>query len=119
VLANADNITDFIQGTGINSDVLRLSASAFSGLTAGSSFSFTNIASATNQSTNVLVDTKAAIQGTTGINALLNTRLAYATDTQQWLYDANGDWGSGALIFANTGTALTAVGLNTSNIQVF
>jgi hypothetical protein len=119
VLANADTITDFNQGTGINSDVLRLSASAFSGLTAGSSFNFTNIAEATNQSTNVLVDTKAAILGATSINALTNTRLAYATDTQQWLYDSNGDWASGAVNFANTGTVLTATGLTTSNIQVF
>jgi len=119
VLANADYIIDFIQGTVVNSDVMRLSASAFTGLTAGSSFNFTNIAGATNLSTNVLVDTNAAILRATGINALSNTRLAYATDTQQWLYDTNGDWGSGAVNFANTGTALTTAGLNTSNIQVF
>jgi hypothetical protein len=67
----------------------------------------------------VLVDTKAAILGATSINALTNTRLAYATDTQQWLYDSNGDWASGAVNFANTGTVLTATGLTTSNIQVF
>jgi len=115
--ANADTIIGFIQGTGAERDVLRLSASAFTGLTAASTFVFTTRAGAENVATNVLVDTQAQIALATGTDALSNTRLAYAIDTGNWLYDANGDWGSDRQIFTNT-PGLTLAGLNTANLAV-
>lgn len=115
--ANADFITDFTQGTGVNSDALRLSASAFAGLTAGAAVTYTTVAGASNLATNVLVDTNANIVAATGVNALSNTRIAYDTTTSRWLYDANGDWGAGTLVFA-TAPGLTLAGLSPQNIQV-
>jgi Ca2+-binding RTX toxin-like protein len=115
---NADGITDFTQGTGVNSDVLRLSASAFTGLTAGAAVTYTTRVGASNAATNVIVDTFAQIQLATGADALSNTRLAYDTTGNRWLYDANGDWGSGSLVFANSLNALTLAGLSPQNIPV-
>jgi Ca2+-binding RTX toxin-like protein len=115
---NADTIIDFTQGTGVNADVLRLSASAFTGLTAGAAVTYTTRIGASNVATNVLVDTFAQIQLATGPDALSNTRLAYDTTNSRWLYDSNGDWGSGSQVFANSATALTLAGLNAQNIQV-
>ena len=115
---NADRIIDFTQGTGVNADVLRLSASAFTGLIAGAAVTYNTRLGASNVATNVLVDTLAQIQLATGPNALSNTRLAYDTTNSRWLYDSNGDWGSDSQIFATSDNLLTLAGLNAQNIQV-
>lgn len=117
VAANADIITGFVQGGGAGFDKLVMSASAFSGLTAGSTFVFTTALGAANAATNVIVDTAAQIATRTGVDTLSNTRLAYATDTGNWLYDGNGDWGSGSLAFTNT-ALLTLAGLSSANLSV-
>jgi len=121
--ANADIITDFTPGNtaNVNADVLRLSASAFAGLTAGAAVTYSTRVGASNVATNVLVDTLAQIQLATGADALSNTRLAYDTTNGRWLYDSNGDWGSDSKIFAISGVGapvLSLATLNTANIQV-
>jgi len=118
--ANADVITDFTPANTSESDVLRLSASAFVGLTAGAAVTYTNVLNAPAASTNtnyVLVDTLANI----AVANLAYTRLAYDTTNRAWLYDADGNWAVGSLTFA-AGAApapvLSLANLNAVNIQV-
>jgi Ca2+-binding RTX toxin-like protein len=117
---NADIITDFLPANTSESDVLRLSASAFVGLTAGTAVTYTDVLNAPAASTNtnyVLVDTLANI---TAAN-LAYTRLAYDTTNRHWIYDADGNWGAGSLVFATNAAAapvLSLANLNAVNIQV-
>ncbi|MCX5953138.1 MAG: DUF4214 domain-containing protein [Cyanobacteria bacterium] len=119
-VANADTITDFNPLNTAASDVLRLSASAFVGLTAGTAVTYSDVLNAPAVSTNtnyVLVDTNANI---TAAN-LAYTRLAYDTTNRHWLYDADGNWGAGSLVFATNAVAapvLSLANLNAVNIQV-
>jgi len=119
-VANADVITDFLPANTSASDVLRLSASAFVGLTAGTAVTYTDVLNAPAVSTNtnyVLVDTNANIT----VANLAYTRLAYDTTNRQWLYDADGNWGAGSLVFATNAVAapvLSLANLNAVNIQV-
>lgn len=123
---NADTITDFAQGAA--GDILRISltpnggGTAFTGLTAGQLNVFNTGALVANLATNIIVDTAANIAlvgaGGAGTGANTNNRLAYSTDNNQWIYDANGTFNAGSVIFANSTNALTLVGLNAANVQI-
>lgn len=109
---NADTIVDFAQGAG--GDVLSLTAAAFVGLAAGQTNVFTAVAGAANLATNVLVDTT----GNLAAANIANTRLAYDTTLNRWFYDADGNWGAGAVAFATSTNALTALGLDATNVII-
>lgn len=87
-----DRLVDF---NGLEGDSVALS-SAFTGLAKGTALSFVTAAkvpiSDGDLSKHVIVDTMANIQS---LGVSTNGHLAYATDTGQLLFDANGNWSQG------------------------
>jgi hypothetical protein len=104
---NGVTITDFAD------DVFALSNAAFDGAPAvGAALTVSAVAGATNSANTILVDTAANLLTTTAIN-YGNVRFAYATDTKQLYYDADGAGFTGAssILIANApgfGGTLTA-----------
>jgi hypothetical protein len=92
-----DRLADF---NGLEGDTVALS-SAFTGLAKGTALSFIKtseipIADADTK-TRIIVDTMANIRS---LGVVTQTHLAYASDTGQLMYDANGNWGEGTRTIA-------------------
>ena len=58
-----------------------------------------NPANVTNSADNIIVDTLANIEALGA--SFANTRFAYASDVNQLIYDADGDWSEGSLVVAD------------------
>jgi len=87
-----------------NNDVFALSNAAFAGAPAvGAALTVSAVAGATNSANTILLDTAANLLTTTAIN-YGNVRFAFATDTNQLYYDADGVGFTGAssILIANT-----------------
>jgi len=100
---NNVNITDF-SIVANNNDVFALSNAAFAGAPAvGAALTVSAVAGATNSANTILLDTAANLLTTTAIN-YGNVRFAFATDTKQLYYDADGVGFTGAssILIANT-----------------
>jgi Ca2+-binding RTX toxin-like protein len=112
VATSAVTINNFSVAAG-NNDVFALSNAAFAGAPAvGAALTVSLVAGATNSANTILVDTAANLLTTTAIN-YGNVRFAYATDTKQLYYDADGAGFTGAssILIANApgfGGTLTA-----------
>ena len=93
MLSGTDQLVDF---NGAEGDTITLSSS-LTGLTKGAAVHFVSAADVVNGTGNleqaVIVDTMGNIQA---MGTVSNSRLAYATDTGQLLFDANGDWSQGS-----------------------
>lgn len=101
-----------------NNDVFALSNAAFTEAPAvGSTLTTSAVASAPNANTTILVDTAAAINTITGLGAV---RFAYATDTKELRYDADGfNNGAASILIAQTTNGLTlAGGLSGGNFAI-
>ena len=101
-----------------NNDVFALSNAAFTEAPAvGSTLTTSAVAGAPNANTTILVDTLATINAITGLGAV---RFAYATDTKELRYDADGfNNGAASIIIANSTNALTlAGGLSGNNFTI-
>ncbi len=101
-----------------NNDVFALSNAAFTEAPAvGSTLTTSAVASAPNANTTILVDTEAAINTITGLGAV---RFAYATDTKELRYDADGfNNGAASILIAQTTNGLTlAGGLSGGNFAI-
>ena len=101
-----------------NNDVFALSNAAFTEAPAvGSTLTTSTVASAPNANTTILVDTAAAINTITGLGAV---RFAYATDTKELRYDADGfNNGAASILIAQTTNGLTlAGGLSGGNFAI-
>ncbi|NCR20403.1 MAG: hemolysin [Microcystis aeruginosa L111-01] len=105
---NGVTITNF-KTEANNNDVFALSSAAFTEAPAvGSTLTTSAVASAPNANTTILVDTAAAINAITGLGAV---RFAYATDTKELRYDADGfNNGAASILIAQTTNALTLLG---------
>ncbi|ELP56967.1 hemolysin-type calcium-binding repeat family protein [Microcystis aeruginosa TAIHU98] len=105
VATSAVTINDFSTLTAINNnDVFALSNAAFAGAPAvGAALTVSLVAGATNSANTILLDTAANLLTTTAIN-YGNVRFAFATDTKQLYYDADGVGFTGAssILIANT-----------------
>jgi len=112
IATSAVTIVDFSTAAN-NNDIFALSNAAFAGAPAvGAALTVTLVAGATNSANTILVDTAANLLTTTAIN-YGNVRFAYATDTNQLYYDADGAGFTGAssILIANApgfGGTLTA-----------
>jgi len=112
IATSAVTIADFSTAAN-NNDIFALSNAAFAGAPAvGAALTVTLVAGATNSANTILVDTAANLLTTTAIN-YGNVRFAYATDTNQLYYDADGAGFTGAssILIANApgfGGTLTA-----------
>jgi len=101
-----------------NNDVFALSNAAFTEAPAvGSTLTTSAVAGAPNANTTILVDTAAAINAITGLGAV---RFAYATDTKELRYDADGfNNGAASILIAQTTNGLTlAGGLSGTNFTI-
>jgi hypothetical protein len=101
-----------------NNDVFALSNAAFTEAPAvGSTLTTSAVLGAPNANTTILVDTAAAINTITGLGAV---RFAYATDTKELRYDADGfNNGAASILIAQTTNGLTlAGGLDGSNFAI-
>ncbi|MDB9509132.1 DUF4214 domain-containing protein [Microcystis aeruginosa CS-338/01] len=105
VATSAVTINDFSTLTATNNnDVFALSNAAFAGAPAvGAALTVSAVAGATNSANTILLDTAANLLTTTAIN-YGNVRFAFATDTNQLYYDADGVGFTGAssILIANT-----------------
>ncbi|GCL51668.1 hypothetical protein NIES3804_32490 [Microcystis aeruginosa NIES-3804] len=105
VATSAVTINDFSTLTATNNnDVFALSNAAFAGAPAvGAALTVSLVAGATNSANTILLDTAANLLTTTAIN-YGNVRFAFATDTNQLYYDADGVGFTGAssILIANT-----------------
>jgi len=112
IATSAVTIVDFSTAAN-NNDIFALSNAAFAGAPAvGAALTVSLVAGATNSANTILVDTAANLLTTTAIN-YGNVRFAYATDTNQLYYDADGAGFTGAssILIANApgfGGTLTA-----------
>jgi Ca2+-binding RTX toxin-like protein len=112
IATSAVTIADFSTAANDN-DIFALSNAAFAGAPAvGAALTVSLVAGATNSANTILVDTAAKLLTTTAIN-YGNVRFAYATDTNQLYYDADGAGFTGAssILIANApgfGGTLTA-----------
>jgi Ca2+-binding RTX toxin-like protein len=112
IATSAVTIADFSTAAN-NNDIFALSNAAFAGAPAvGAALTVSLVAGATNSANTILVDTAANLLTTTAIN-YGNVRFAYATDTNQLYYDADGAGFTGAssILIANApgfGGTLTA-----------
>jgi Ca2+-binding RTX toxin-like protein len=112
IATSAVTIVDFSTAAN-NNDIFALSNAAFAGAPAvGAALTVSLVAGATNSANTILVDTAANLLTTTAIN-YGNVRFAYATDTKQLYYDADGAGFTGAssILIANApgfGGTLTA-----------
>jgi Ca2+-binding RTX toxin-like protein len=112
IATSAVTIADFSTAAN-NNDIFALSNAAFAGAPAvGAALTVSLVAGATNSANTILVDTAAKLLTTTAIN-YGNVRFAYATDTNQLYYDADGAGFTGAssILIANApgfGGTLTA-----------
>ncbi|NCS77229.1 MAG: DUF4214 domain-containing protein [Microcystis aeruginosa K13-07] len=112
IATSAVTIVDFSTAAN-NNDIFALSNAAFAGAPAvGAALTVSLVAGATNSANTILVDTAANLLTTTAIN-YGNVRFAYATDTKQLYYDADGAGFTGAssILIANVpgfGGTLTA-----------
>jgi Ca2+-binding RTX toxin-like protein len=112
IATSAVTIVDFSTAANDN-DIFALSNAAFAGAPAvGAALTVSLVAGATNSANTILVDTAANLLTTTAIN-YGNVRFAYATDTNQLYYDADGAGFTGAssILIANApgfGGTLTA-----------
>jgi len=117
--ANANNITDFTAGAG--GDVLRFDAATFTDYTAGAVVAFGTAAAATAGATGaannvILRDTAANITGYVAADAT-QAVIAIATDTGNIYYDADGNFGAGAVIIGSM-TAAQVANLVAGNILI-
>ncbi|WP_013325322.1 calcium-binding protein [Gloeothece verrucosa] len=98
-----DTITDFSVNDTVNGvDVLAIQSNKYSNAPAAGTTPLLNLANISLGTTNIIVDTKTNISllGSTVTNA----RFAYTTDTNQLLYDADGNWTSNTTVIANVNT---------------
>lgn len=117
VATSAVTITNF-KTEANNNDVFALSNAAFTEAPAvGSTLTTSAVASAPNANTTILVDTAVAINVITGLGAV---RFAYATDTKELRYDADGfNNGAASILIAQTTNGLTlAGGLSGGNFAI-
>ncbi len=95
-------VTDFntegVRGT----DVFALTSNTYAGAPgAGTPVVLSNAMDAVNSANNIILDTLANIEGLDSSRGLANTRFAYASDVNQLMYDANGNWAEGSLVVAD------------------
>ena len=114
---NKVTINTFSLASG-NNDVFALSSAAFTEAPAvGATLTTSAVLGATNANTTILVDTLPAINAITGLGAV---RFAYATNTRELLYDADGfNNGAASIAIAETTNVLTlALGLDGGNFAI-
>ena len=115
MLSGTDQLVDF---NGAEGDSITLSSS-LTGLSKGVAVQFVSAADVANGSGNleqaVIVDTMGNIQS---MGTVSNSRLAYATDTGQLLFDANGDWSQGSRTVAVLSENGEGANLGVENITI-
>jgi hypothetical protein len=110
-----DRLADF---NGLEGDSIALS-SGFTGLAKGTVFTFIKASeipiSDPDTKKHIIVDTMANIRS---LGVVTNDRLAYATDTGQLMYDANGNWGEGSHTIAILGSNGGGANLGAEDIKI-
>ncbi|NJL82747.1 MAG: hypothetical protein HC890_06955 [Chloroflexaceae bacterium] len=90
-----DSVTDF--NSGAAGERFEFLSSTYDGAPVAGTQVVVNTVAGQSATTNIYVDTLANILGAAG-----NVRFAYATDTDQLLFDADGIWNAGSITIANT-----------------
>ena len=124
--ANADTITDFTLGAAGVGDVLVLSSAAF-GMSVRGYSNYRSINSEAglfaNHADNIIVDTLGNIRtvGAGGAGPGANytqNRIAFDTTNRHWLYDSDGNWSSGSIVFAISTNNFTTAGAHGHQVVV-
>lgn len=99
-----------------NNDVFALSNAAFAGAPAvGATLTVSAVAGATNSANTILVDNTGNLAGAN----LSNVRFGYDTTINKLFYDADGNFGAGSILIAESTNALTlAGGLSGGNFTI-
>jgi len=112
---NDVTITDF-KTEANNNDIFALSNAAFAGAPAvGATLTVSAVAGATNSANTILVDNTGNLAGAN----LSNVRFGYDTTINKLFYDADGNFGAGSILIAESTNALTlAGGLSGGNFTI-
>ena len=99
-----------------NNDIFALSNAAFAGAPAvGATLTVSAVAGATNSANTILVDNTGNLAGAN----LSNVRFGYDTTINKLFYDADGNFGAGSILIAESTNALTlAGGLSGGNFTI-
>lgn len=90
-----------------NNDIFALSNAAFAGAPAvGATLTVSAVAGATNSANTILVDNTGNLAGAN----LSNVRFGYDTTINKLFYDADGNFGAGSILIAESTNALTLAG---------
>lgn len=115
VATSAVTVKDF-KTEANNNDIFALSNAAFAGAPAvGATLTVSAVAGATNSANTILVDNTGNLAGAN----LSNVRFGYDTTINKLFYDADGNFGAGSILIAESTNALTlAGGLSGGNFTI-
>jgi Ca2+-binding RTX toxin-like protein len=115
VATSAVTVKDF-KTVADNNDIFALSNATFAGAPAvGATLTVSAVAGATNSANTILVDNTGNLAGAN----LSNVRFGYDTTINKLFYDADGNFGAGSILIAESTNALTlAGGLSGGNFTI-
>jgi Ca2+-binding RTX toxin-like protein len=89
-----DRVSEFSNNSGSGPDVFAITSSAYAGAPGAGAAVVSTAAAAANNANSIVVDTLANITALGATKS--NIRFALATNTRQFLYDADGNWAAGS-----------------------